>query len=181
MVTSKHEALWVLRAQCNDREALESLLRSVQPTLHRYLVGLVGPSGADDLLQDVLIVICRKLPWLRVPELFRHWAYRIASRIAFRHLKEQRRNPEHAQDESAALEQLEVPPVAPSAETLEGLLNADCLSPATRAVLVLHFQQEMTLPEVAAILAIPLGTVKSRLASGLAALRNEIGKKRSLT
>jgi RNA polymerase sigma-70 factor (ECF subfamily) len=46
-----------------------------------------------------------------------------------------------------------------------------------RAVLVLHFQEEMSLAEVAAILELPLGTVKSRLAYGLAALRRELGKK----
>lgn len=179
MATSKQEALWVLRAQCNDREALESLLRSVQPALHRYLSGLVGPSDADDVLQDVLIVLCRKLAWLRTPELFRHWAYRIASRAAFRHLNKEKRRPEQVQDDSVSHEELPEPSGPPPAEML-GLLNADCLSPATRAVLVLHFQQELTLPEVAAILAIPLGTVKSRLASGLAALRNQISKKRSL-
>jgi RNA polymerase sigma-70 factor (ECF subfamily) len=172
--------LWVLRAQCNDREALESLLRSVQPDLYRYLSGLVGPSPAEDVLQDVLIVICRKLAWLRVPELFRHWAYRIASRAAFRHLNKGKRRPEQLQDDSVSLEDLPEPSGPPSAETLEGLLSLECLPPATRAVLILHFQQELTLPEVAAILAIPLGTVKSRLASGLAALRKEISKQRSL-
>jgi RNA polymerase sigma-70 factor (ECF subfamily) len=45
------------------------------------------------------------------------------------------------------------------------------LSPASRAVLVLHFQEEMPLAHVAAVLGIPLGTVKSRLASGLNTLR----------
>jgi hypothetical protein len=44
---------------------------------------------------------------------------------------------------------------------------------SARAVLVLHFQEEMPLAEVAAILELPLGTVKSRLAYGLAALRRK--------
>jgi len=180
MATSKQEAQWVLRAQCNDREALESLLRSVQPVLYRYVSGLVGPFHAEDVLQDVLIVICRKLAWLHTPELFRHWAYRIASRTAFRHLNKERRRPERVQDESVSVEQLPVPDGHPSTETLEGLLNVDCIPPATRAVLVLHFQHELTLPEVAAVLAIPLGTVKSRLASGLAALRNQSSNRRRL-
>ena len=180
MTASKQEALWVLRAQCNDREALETLLRSVQPVLYRYLSSLVGPSDAEDVLQDVFIIICRKLAWLRIPEVFRPWAYRIASRAAFRHLNKERRRPEQVQNESVSLEQLPVPDGRPSAESLEGLLNLDCIPPATRAVLVLHFQQELTLAEVAAILAIPLGTVKSRLANGLAALRGQISKKRSL-
>lgn len=180
MATSKQEAQWVLRAQCNDREALECLLRSVQPALHQYLSGLVGRSHADDVLQEVLVTIYQKLAWLRTPELFRHWAYRITSRAAFRHLSKERRRPEQAQDGSISLEQLPAPAGRPTAEMLEGLLELDCISPASRAVLVLHFQQELTLPEVAAVLAIPLGTVKSRLASGLAALRNQVGKKRSL-
>jgi RNA polymerase sigma-70 factor (ECF subfamily) len=180
VTTSKQEAQWVLRAQCNDREALESLLRAVQPALYRYLCELVGAFHADDVLQDVLIIIIRKLAWLRTPELFRHWAYRIASRAAFRHLNKERRRPEQVQDESVSLEHLPEPAGHPSAETLEGLLDTDSIPAASRAVLALHFRHELTLPEVAAVLAIPLGTVKSRLASGLAALRNEINKRRSL-
>jgi RNA polymerase sigma-70 factor (ECF subfamily) len=39
------------------------------------------------------------------------------------------------------------------------------VSPASRAVLALHFTEEMTLAEVAAVLEIPIGTVRSRLAT----------------
>src|SRR5438067_321049 len=79
MVTSRQEMQWVLRAQCQDREALEDLLRSVQPSLRRYLSGLAGSSDADDLLQDVLVIIVRKLGMLDEPKLFRPWSFRIAS------------------------------------------------------------------------------------------------------
>jgi DNA-directed RNA polymerase specialized sigma24 family protein len=89
--TSRQPALWVLRAQCGDRDALELLLRSVQPSLHRYLCGLVGTSHADDVLQDVLVVVARRLLALEQPELFRPWAFRIASRAGFKHLKRERR------------------------------------------------------------------------------------------
>ena len=65
-------------------------------------------------------------------------------------------------------------------EALAALLNSERLSPASRAVLVLHFQEEMPLAEVAAVLDLPLGTVKSRLAYGLKALRQQIGDQRSL-
>jgi RNA polymerase sigma-70 factor (ECF subfamily) len=54
----------------------------------------------------------------------------------------------------------------------------DGISPASRAVLVLHFQEEMSLEAVAAILEIPLGTAKSRLAYGLNALRKQLGHNR---
>src|SRR5262249_11108186 len=80
-------ALWVLRAQCDDREALESLLRSIQPSLHRFLSNLVGPSDADDVLQEVLVLVYRKLWALETPQLFRPWTFRIAHRAGVRYLK----------------------------------------------------------------------------------------------
>jgi RNA polymerase sigma-70 factor (ECF subfamily) len=143
VATSKQEAQWVLRAQCHDREALELLLRSVQPALHRYLARLVSASSADDVLQEVLIILCRKLTWLEAPELFRPWAYRIASRAAFRHLKKERNWSSQLRDE-VVLEEVEAPEPSPSAELLPELLSSDALSPASRAVLALHFQEELS-------------------------------------
>lgn len=84
MVTSSQVALWVLRAQSGDREALELLLLHVQPSLRRYLTAVVGPSDADDVLQEVLLQIYRKVKWLHAPELFPSWAFRIASRAGLR-------------------------------------------------------------------------------------------------
>jgi hypothetical protein len=82
VATSQQEARWVLRAQCDDREAVEHLLRSIQDSLRRYIAGVVGRPDADDVLQDVLVIVCHKLKSLHTPELFRPWAYRIASRQA---------------------------------------------------------------------------------------------------
>jgi RNA polymerase sigma-70 factor (ECF subfamily) len=169
----------VLRAQANDRDALELLLRGVQPSLHRYVQGLVGRDDADDVLQEVFILVCRKLTWLQDPELFRAWVFRIASRAAFRHLKKERRWLNRTADESL-LESVPAADERPSAEMMQELLSSGALSAASRAVLVLHFEEEMTLTEVAAVLEIPLGTVKSRLAFGLAALRKQLADKRRL-
>jgi len=164
----------VLRAQCGDRDALELLLRSVQPGLRRYVAGLVGADDADDILQDVLIIVSRKLYWLEQPQLFRAWAFRIASRAAFRHLKRRKRWSEAAVEPSV-LDGIAAPEsVAPDATILE-LLDSSALTPGSRAVLVLHFREEMPLAHVAAVLEIPLGTVKSRLAFGLKILRKELG------
>jgi RNA polymerase sigma-70 factor (ECF subfamily) len=129
-------------------------------------------------LREVLITICRKLKSLHVPELFRPWVYRVASRHAFRHLKKEGRLPEQTAEESV-LEELPAPYVCPPTELLQELLNLEGLSPASQAVLVLHFQDELPLPEVAAILEIPLGTVKSRLAYGLTAIRKQLTRRRS--
>lgn len=179
MRTSRQESLWVLRARYGDREALELLLRGVQPSLQRYLSGLVGSADADDVLQEVLVQVYRQLRALREPELFRPWVFRIASRHGFRLLKRRGRGVFRT-CEDAVLEDLPAPDAPPSEEALEELLALDSLSPASRAVLALHFQEEMSLPEVAAVLAIPLGTVKSRLAYGLASLRKQLGNRRRL-
>lgn len=77
----------MLRAQVGDRQAIEALLRSVQPMLARYVRAVVGAADAEDVTQDVMVLIYRKLWTLTAPDLFRPWAYRIASRAAFRHLK----------------------------------------------------------------------------------------------
>lgn len=175
MDTSRQQSLWVLRAQCGDRDALELLLRSIQPSLRRYLCGLVGTFHSDDVLQEVLIVVARKLVWLEQPELFRPWTFRIASRAGFKHLKRERR----WLGDDTGLEDLAAPDPPPPDELLQQLPTMDGISPASRAVLVLHFQEELSLPAVAAILEVPLGTVKSRLAYGLKAMRKQLGHNRS--
>jgi len=176
VLTRDEETGLVVRAQVGDREALEAVLRSVQPAVHRYVVRLVGPDHAPDVLQDVLISVARKLAWLTEPRLFRPWVFRIASRAAFRQLRRERH---WVQADEAVLEMIPAPP-PPSEDALRELLESDDVSPASRAVLVLHFQEQMPLADVAAVLEIPLGTVKSRLAYGLTALRRHLSMKRSL-
>ena len=176
MGASKDEAQWVLRAQCGDREALELVLAAIQAPLLRYARSIVGAELAEDVLQDALIIVARKLTWLDDPELVRPWAYRIASRVAFRHLKRQRRWSE--QRGESLIEDMIAAPEVSREDVLHDLLSAEGISPSSRAVLILHFQEEMTLPEVAAILEIPLGTAKSRLAYGLAAIRRQLGSDR---
>lgn len=53
------------------------------------------------------------------------------------------------------------------------------MSPASRAVVALHYLDGLTLDEIAAVLDLPAGTVKSRLAYGLAALRRVLAEEGS--
>ena len=170
---SQRESWWVLQAQSGSHEALNELFKSVQEPLFRYIVSLVRDQHrAEDILQEVFIRIYRKLRWLREPEAFRAWTYQIASREAFRYLHRERRWDEQIREETALAtltvdEQDEFP--RELIESLPQLINN--LSPASRAVVVLFYLHEMSLAETAAVLDIPVGTAKSRLAYGLASLR----------
>jgi RNA polymerase sigma-70 factor, ECF subfamily len=172
----RQEALWVLRAQCGDREALESLLRSVQPALRRYLTRLVGLPDADDVLQDSLLLIARKLSSLHEPERFRSWAFRVANREGIHHLEKRRRWSDHLKPDVVVDD---VPAIGTEIDAgrIVNLLQAYEISAPCSAVLTLHFDEQMPLAQVAAVLEIPLGTVKSRLAYGLAVLRKRLGER----
>lgn len=165
----------MLQAQSGSREALNELFKSVQEPLFRYLVSIVKEQQlAEDILQEVFIRIYRKLRWLREPEAFRAWCYQIATREAFRYLKRERLWTDQVRDEAV----LNVVPAgepvyAPElVERLPEMVGE--LSPASRAVIVLYYLHEMSLGETAAVLEIPVGTVKSRLAYGLESLRKEL-------
>jgi RNA polymerase sigma-70 factor (ECF subfamily) len=132
MATSPDEALLVLRAQFGDREALEALLRRARPSLARYVAGIVGADDAEDLIQDVLFLIYRKLGGLQSADVFRPWAFRIATRAAFRHLKKRKRLPTLVGDE--LLEELPADAAMPQVESALSAMLAT-LSPASRVVL----------------------------------------------
>jgi RNA polymerase sigma-70 factor (ECF subfamily) len=172
---SEQEIWWVLQAQSGSHEALNELFKSVQEPLYRYIVAVVKETQlAEDILQEVFIRIYRKLKWLREPQAFRAWCYQIASREAFRYLKRERQWTDQVRDE-ATLNVVTADEPVYSPELVKELPQlVGELSPASRAVVVLYYLHEMSLPETAAVLDIPIGTVKSRLAYGLAALRRRL-------
>lgn len=85
-------------------------------------------------------------------------------------MKKERKWPPTLEFEPEALDESEEPELPP--DKLTRLL--DKLSPASRLVIELHYNQDLPLPEVACVLQIPLGTVKSRLAYGLKQLRKHV-------
>jgi RNA polymerase sigma-70 factor (ECF subfamily) len=177
MTGTDQEFLWVLRAQAGDAAALDDLLKALQAPLYHYLLSLVRDHHlALDVLQDVFVLVVRKLCWLNEPRAFRPWVYRIASREGLRRLKRERRLAEGVESGVVLDSVASMPPeeiVDPELiQRLPALLEQ--VSPASRAVLSLHYLQTMTLQEVADILDIPLGTAKARLAYGLASLRKRL-------
>lgn len=165
-------ALLVARAQTGDLAALDRLLRERQRPLYRHIRGIVADSDlALDILQEVMLLVARRLPSLRDPRWFRAWAYRIATREAVRRSRNHRwRSALHENEEAADLPG--AGPLEPQTLTREELeQRLASLPPASETVLRMHYLDELSFVEIAEALEIPVGTVKSRTAYGLAALR----------
>jgi RNA polymerase sigma-70 factor (ECF subfamily) len=145
------------RAQLGDRAALESLLRELSPPLHEHIRGIVRePDDAADVLQETLLILCRRLGTVRDHRWVRAWAYRVATREAVRAARRSRASR-----------------TQPLVAELPRRLGA--LPPGARSVLRLRYLHGLSQAEIAGALEIPLGTVKSRLAYGIDALRRTWG------
>lgn len=167
----------MLLSQCGDSGALQELLQRLQRPLFSYIRRLVGPDAAEDVLQDVFLQICRDLRLVSEPQFIRAWAYRVCSRTCFAFLRQKRLwTFRHAED-------VDVDTLPVDAALEANVLVAeigdllDQISPASRAVLVLHYFHNLTIQEVAVILQLSTGTAKSRLAYGLKCLRNAAERK----
>jgi RNA polymerase sigma-70 factor (ECF subfamily) len=170
------EPLLVALAQNGDEDALEVLLRRYYRPLRAFITPMVGPSHADDVLQEIALSVFQGLRHLRHPRAFRAWLFRVASRRAFRFLRREARwkRLETNPDLLSA-----IPAPEPIPDVLEpGLLAViEQVSPASRAVLLLHYQQSLSIGETAIVLDIPVGTAKSRLAYGVSVLRRLLNQK----
>jgi RNA polymerase sigma-70 factor (ECF subfamily) len=161
------ESWLVLRAQAGSRVHLERLVAIAQQFLAPRLAPLFDErADAEDVLQDVLFTLCRRLGTLNDVRLFRPWAHRIAVRAAWKTINRRRR-------ESRRTESIDDTLLAniPEAPALDLATLLDRVSPASRIVLVLHYLEGFTLEATAAELGVASGTVKSRLAYGLKQLR----------
>jgi RNA polymerase sigma-70 factor, ECF subfamily len=173
----ERETSWlVLRAQAGDREALEALLERAHRSIGRYVTMMVRDADlAEDVLQETLLIVYRKLGSLREPRAFPAWLRRIAAREVFRALQRRRaaeRMHEELDEEHHSAYGDDGPEVSDLLDRLPGLLGR--VSPASRAVLTLHYIERLTLDDIAVALELPMGTVKSRLAYGLAMLRRQM-------
>lgn len=171
------EILLVLRAQSGDKEAYNLLLKSVQKPLYWYILNLLNDKSlAEDILQDIFILIYRKLPILRQPEFFRAWIYKIATRETFHVIKKRNLYNQMAVD----CDDVDSYALSEGDDSLdEQILNKlhlliESLSPASRSVISLHYLGQMTINEVSMELNISVNTVKSRLSYGLKILKKKI-------
>jgi RNA polymerase sigma-70 factor (ECF subfamily) len=177
MTSQEDDALLVLLVQSGDTAAFEKLLRRLHAPLRKYVRSLAGDSSADDILQDVSWQIYRQIRQLREPRVLRAWVFRIATRISFHYLKRQKRWRDLENDPEFVRSIPVHTPLRPNELDADFLSLIEHVSPSSRAVLLLHYQQHLSLDETAAILDIPFGTAKSRLSYGVATVRKFLKEK----
>jgi RNA polymerase sigma-70 factor (ECF subfamily) len=166
----------VLAAQGGSETAFRDLHDLWRSDLRRLaLVQVERPEAADEVLADVWVAIARGLSRIDDPACFPRWAFRIVERrcadwIRRRGLERERQT--LAQREAASL--APVQPEEPSEGTLRlrSLINA--LPAAQRELLHLFYELDRSVSEIAEILAVPPGTVKSRLFSARETLRQQL-------
>lgn len=166
---TNRSALLVLRCQRGEREAWAELVSEWERPLFYYLRRL---STTDDealgLLQDVWVRVFSDLGSLRRPERLAPWLYVVARRTWARQRTTSAREPASTEPESGS--ELEAPDESfADVEALHAALGS--LELRDREVLTLFYLDDLSLTEVAEVLEIPAGTVKSRLSHARARLR----------
>jgi RNA polymerase sigma-70 factor (ECF subfamily) len=176
----------VAAAQGGDRAALDRLLRRHYDRVHAVCRRIAGSDrDADDAAQEAMIGIVRGLAKFDGRSAFSTWAYRIATNAALDELRRRRRRPAlHTSTDDAPAS--ETPD--PSAERMvEAVIDRDSLDAALadlgddfRIVVVLRDVADLDYAEIAEVLQIPVGTVKSRIARGRSQLAAALGNRDTL-
>jgi RNA polymerase sigma factor (sigma-70 family) len=173
-----YDELLVLRSQDGDSNALDELVDRWQARFFRHACRLTAsPDSARDAVQEAWIAIVRGLRKLDDPARFGPWAYRILSNKCVDWVRKQSRNRkldqnlvEQQRPEDAMVEQ--EPELNEARQTVVDALRG--LSPAQQGLLALFYQDGFGVTEIAEILEVPVGTVKSRLFHSRNALKKAL-------
>lgn len=152
----------VTRAQQGDESAFADIAYAIGDRLfavaHRILRDV---DLAEDATQQAVVAIWRQLPGLRDPARFEAWSYRVLVNACYAQARAERRWSPSLRvletDDAGGDPQLSV---ADRDQLERGFRR---LPPEQRAVLVLQHYLDLTLPQIADALGVPIGTVRSRL------------------
>ena len=163
-----------------DRELLADLVERYQQRLVRYLLYLTGRRDyAEDLAQETWIRVLERGSQYNGRQRFEPWLFAIARNLAIDYLRKKPNTVATGSSPNDGDAMLLLPSFDPSpfeaaarsedAMRLAGRLQI--LPPLYREALLLRFQEELSLAEMAQVLGAPTTTVTSRIYRGLAALR----------
>ncbi len=141
------------------------------------LHALRDSAAAEDITQDVFLALHQNLGRLEGPSHIRHWLARVTSHRCIDEIRKRgyRRGP--------ALEEVSEPGRSDTdrdpllRQRLRQMVAA--LPAPARLMILLRYQEEMELAEIARVLDVPVQTVKSRLHRALGLLREKMGRQRA--
>lgn len=167
-----YEELLVIRCRRGEVDAWDELVRRYNDRLWYYLQRLVDDHDrAAHLLQDVWVQVLRGLGSLRQANRLAPWLYTIARRTAMSDYRQRYAATEHdneslnevVDDDPAGIARFE------DAELVHFGLRR--IGRAEREILTLYFLEDLSIGEIARVLELPSGTVKSRLSRARCELR----------
>ena len=166
----------VRRAAGGDQEAFADLVRRHQDRVYHLCLRITGnPEDAHDAAQDTFLSLLRKLDQFRGDALFTTWLHRIGVNACYDSLRRAKRRPmlHTVRDDDGPMPDRGVP-VDDHADEVAGTVDVGRALAAIpedyRVALVLADVQDLPYDQIAAILDVPLGTVKSRVHRGRLAL-----------
>ena len=172
----------VLRAREGDEAAFAELHSTWAPTFARLaLANVRDPQRVDEIVQETWIQIARGLCRLTDPSSFASWAFRILDRRCADALRARDREERRT---SSLPNESELPPAPQDRpeepDTLAALRLAIVgLDPQSQKLLHLFYDAGLPVAEIANLLGIPIGTVKSRLFSLRETLRRHLERRPS--
>jgi RNA polymerase sigma-70 factor (ECF subfamily) len=133
-------------------------------------------SLAEDLVQETFLRLLRSIGHYQYPRPFKPWLYMIATNLARDHYKQAEMRHSDSMPEAGIelVSERETPPEESALFNDESRRIAQAmqhLPDHQREAVILRYFQELSLAEIAEVLDIPVGTVKSRLSLGLGRLR----------
>jgi len=167
-----HSSLLQL-ARRGDIQAFESLVRQHQASVFSVGYRMLGRRDvAEDLAQEVFLQLYRRLDSIESMEHLGFWLRRVVANLAIDWLRRPAHSATQPIDDELAM-------VAPESDcdplmsrALSRLLGE--LAPAARAVMVLRYQEDLDVADIATALDMPVNTVKSHIKRSLTALRGKM-------
>ena len=175
-----NELLLISRARGGDREAFGELVEQYRDNVYRLAYRMCGNAyDADEAAQEAFVAAWRALPNFRGDAKFSTWLYRLTTNAAIDVMRREKRHQtvgdgemiDLADDADSPQETVE------RTEQQEAVQKAlSTLSEEYREVLLLRYMEELDYAEIAEVLQLPSGTVKSRINRAKAALKTALLK-----